>query len=512
MRRLRYLWGQEHGIALIMAIGILGVLSIVTASLVYYSSANSRQASFESDSSAALNLAEAGANQALAILNADENSALDPNLLPATTTTYENGEVTWSGTLDWNTLTWTLTGVGKTDNPTGAADIERTFVVKVPMSLVVTSTPTNPAWNYIYVTAASSDPYTCDMIVNNNVSGETRLYVLGNLCLQNNADVTSSPLVVGGTLQLLNNSDVGSSSQRVVAYIEGQGGLSCKYGGGQFGASGGTWYSTCSPEASTHVYSKLPSPPNADNTPGVSTAIPSITPPNADYSSWYSYAVPGPNVDCTNSNGARSGTPPTWDNNATRDASVTTVFDLTPAGVSYTCRVGPADSPAGELSWNHTTGVLTVLGTMFIDGSVKVGQNAVAQYNGFATIYLNGTLLFENNARLCGQYSGANCDWDGWDPNSELLVFVAAGTGGQAGTGNSVKLSQNAQFQGAFYAESNVTIENNAKTDGPMLADTTVLVNNAIANDFPLVATAPAGIPGNPVVKPQLGDPVYLPN
>ena len=111
-----------------MAIGILGVLSLTAASLVYYSSSNTREASRSGKSEVALNLAEAGINQALAVLNDEDNNALYTKLLdsnPATaaidsfTSTFENGTATWSGTLDYQNMTWDITSTGQVDNPTG---------------------------------------------------------------------------------------------------------------------------------------------------------------------------------------------------------------------------------------------------------------------------------------------------------------------------------------------------------------------------------------------------------
>jgi hypothetical protein len=34
-----------------------------------------------------------------------------------------------------------------------------------------------------------------------------------------------------------------------------------------------------------------------------------------------------------------------------RNTSLPGLFDLTPASISYTCRVGAAENPVGELSW-----------------------------------------------------------------------------------------------------------------------------------------------------------------
>jgi hypothetical protein len=231
-----------------------------------------------------------------------------------------------------------------------------------------------------------------------------------------------------------------------------------------------------------------------------------IAAPASDFSAWYTDAMPGPSLDCSSANGARSGTPPTWDNDGVRNNSVSTVFHLTPAS-SYTCRIGPASSPTGELSWNASTQVLTVYGTMYIDGSVKVSNGALNSYNGQATLYLSGTLLIGNDTKLCGGISGSNCDFASWNPNTEMLTFVADGSGGQAGTGNGILVSNNAQFQGGLFATANLTYTNNARSDGPMVAWEIFFSNNVQNDQFPTITTVPAGMPGNPTVYAQPNPP-----
>jgi hypothetical protein len=214
-------------------------------------------------------------------------------------------------------------------------------------------------------------------------------------------------------------------------------------------------------------------------------------------------------MDCTSSNGARSGTPPVFENetvNPTRNNSVPTVFELTPAS-SYTCRVGPAEAPFGELSWNATSRVLTVAGTIYIDGSARVTNGFLNQYNGQATLYLSGTFLINNGSKLCGGVSGSNCDFAAWNPNTEMLTIVADGNGGQAGTGNSILIDNNAEFQGGLFATESLAFMNNARSDGPMVGDTVTLANNVTTDAFPTITTVPVGMPGNPQVYAQPNPP-----
>ena len=184
-----------------MAVGILGVLTVSGTTLIYYSSTNARSVSYSSTNSKAYDLAEAGINEMMAILSKPQNNALKTNLLPSTTSTYSDGTVTWSGTLNEATQTWSLTSTGTIANPTGAtaSNVRRTLTAQVPVTPSFAQPLNNPAWNYVFATR-TGDPSGCDLTLNNNVSGGSRLYISGNLCLNNNVSVTSNPLVVKGKL------------------------------------------------------------------------------------------------------------------------------------------------------------------------------------------------------------------------------------------------------------------------------------------------------------------------
>jgi Tfp pilus assembly protein PilX len=496
---------RQDGISLVMAIGVLGVLSATGATVVYTSSTNARSAEFSQDTNGAYGLAEAGLNEMMAILSDPRTNgtpvqygALNPALLPATTRTYDAGTVTWSGTLSLATATWSITSTGRIKNPTGATnDVTRTLSAKVPVTPTYAQPLNNPAWNYIYARRTGN---ACDMTVANNVGGSSRLYVAGNLCLSNNVGITTSSLIVQGNLDLSNNAYVGTSSSmstRVETFVGGD----CRYGGG-------AWTSPdCNGnQDSRRIYSKKDPP---SYVAGVTSPAPLIAEPASDFPTWYQNAMPGPTMDCTSSNGARSGTPPVFENetvNPTRNNSVPTVFELTPAS-SYTCRVGPAEAPFGELSWNATSRVLTVAGTIYIDGSARVTNGFLNQYNGQATLYLSGTFLINNGSKLCGGVSGSNCDFAAWNPNTEMLTIVADGNGGQAGTGNSILIDNNAEFQGGLFATESLAFMNNARSDGPMVGDTVTLANNVTTDAFPTITTVPVGMPGNPQVYAQPNPP-----
>jgi hypothetical protein len=144
---------------------------------------------------------------------------------------------------------------------------------------------------------------------------------------------------------------------------------------------------------------------------------------------------------------------------------------------------------------------------MFIDGSIKLNNGLLNSYNGQATIYLAGTVYMNNNTKLCGGISGSNCDFASWNPNSEMLTFVAGGSGGLAGTGNGILMDNSSQFQGGLFSSYAVRFSNNARSDGPIVGSTMIFDNNVTNDQFETITTVPVGMPGNPAVYAQPNPP-----
>lgn len=487
----------ERGITLVLTLGVMIALSAAVVVVIEYGSASGREARLFKTDKQAFALAEAGVNNAIAVVNNPSNYALDPNLLPQRTTEYEGGRVVWSGTLDRGNGVWTLTATGYSRNPTGpngTSEIKRTLSAKVRVTATMTQPLVNPAWNYLFNRSTAQSP--CDITISNDVTGSSRLYVAGDFCLLNNAVFNSPELIVHGNATLSNDARVGAPTSMDTRVQTSVGG-SCSYAKYSFGAQA----NPCAGDQDVrNIFSKM----NPSSwTAGVSSSPPIMNAPVADFAGWYQRAIPGPSQTCT----TVSGIPPVFDNNyPNRDNSVSAVFELT-ATSSYTCRVGPPESPSGELSWNATTKTLTVAGTVYIDGSLKVTNGAVNQYNGLGAIYLTGTFLMNNNSKLCGGISGGDCSFAAWDPNSEMLTIVTQGTGGQAGDANGIYMDNNVSFQGALFAEGDITLTNNARSDGPMNGDELRFSNNVHNDSFPTITVVPAGMPGNPLLRANAGPP-----
>ena len=499
MTFLRRLLRRQDGITLVMAVGILGVLTVSGTTLIYYSSTNARSVSYSTANASAYDLAESGINEMMSILSKPDNNALNKYLLGEqtngtvthTTHTYQGGTVEWYGTLTQSvngSSMWSLTSIGKVANPTGASvsQVTRTLTAKVPVVPTYTQPLNNPAWNFIYSRGTGQ---TCDMTIQQSVVVQSPLYVAGNLCLTNTASITSGPLVVQGSLTMSQSANFAGTSTTPLNQLNVRNG--CKW-------KNNALHNPCQQGAGAsgfdNVWATL-----IGNNPPISPA------PTADFDPWYLNSNPGPYYPCLTS----SGTPPLFDNDQgsaaapsalKRNNSLPTVQDLTPS-TSYTCK-----SSNGELSWNASTKVLTANGTIFIDGSAQIQNGAVNTYTGSATIYISGTLLIKNSS-MCQAVANGQCTTSGWNPAQRMLVFVVNGNGSggapqsQVSGGDSVQLVS-AYAQGALYATNAIDLGTTSQFDGP-LDGSTVMLGQSTSSFFPGFTFVPAGMPGNPEVYAQ---------
>jgi hypothetical protein len=566
--------------ALIMAIGIMSVLGIAGTTAVVYSTSAAQEAHQSGSRQSAFSLAEAGINNVMAVLNLPTNNALDPDTLPKCTnnekkysdpaadrtdpstwqhTTIEGGTVDWCGTLVRKDALWYVAAIGRSRNPNRTStNVTRTLEATVTVTPTITQPLNNPVWNYLYAGHTGS---TCDQSLNNNISGASRMYVAGNLCLSPNVQLNQSTVIVDGSVDVSNNAAIGAStslSTRVETYVGGN----CRY-------ANGSWANCSGNQDARHIYSKLVD----GTTVGVNQPAPVVAPPAADYATWYENAIPGPSQNCVST----SGTPPTFDTNyPSRDNSVTTPVDLTPTS-SYFCRVGPGANTtlngaltasqttvtvssatgfpttpfliriddefmqvtagfgtttwtvsrganssvatthvtgqtvewktpsSGEISWNATTKTLTVSGTIYIDGSAKISNSGLNSYNGQGTLYLSGTL--HATGSMCASISGSNCNFAGWNPDFDMLMIVAAGSGGQNTPGDSIQIDNNYSYQGGLYGTNAVEFGNNVNVDGPIVGSQILLSNNLTTNAFPNISVVPVGMPSNHEVYAQPNPP-----
>jgi hypothetical protein len=474
--------------------------------------------------------------------------------------TFPDGStVDYCGTLVRSQAWWYLTSIGRTRNPNSAGStVNRTLEALVTVTPSLTQPLNNPVWNYLYAGHTGS---ACDQSLPNNINGSSRMYVAGNLCLSQNVNLAESTVIVGGNLDVANNAAVGaatSASTRVETYVGGN----CRY------TSSGSWAACTGNQDARHIYSKLSdgttgvnhtapvvAPPAADFATWYENAIPGPSQtctsssgpvptfdtnyPSRDSSvatiadltpgsSYYCRVGPGAHTTLTGAITASqttinvssaSGFPTTQfgiriDNEY---MTVTGGFGSTTWTVARGVKSSTAvahvdkqsidwDTPAsGQLSWDSDTKTLTISGTVYIDGSAKVSNGAINTYNGQGTIYLSGTLLI--SGKLCASVSGSDCDFSTWDPNFDMLMVVANGSGGQVNPGDSIMMDNNYTWQGGLYGTNAVEFGNNTHVDGPIVGSQIILSNNLTTNAFPNIAVVPVGMPSNDDVYAQPNPP-----
>lgn len=485
LSRLARRLADPSGVAGLVAIGFLAVLGIVGAGAVTYSTDNYGSAVRSKGDQLALALAEAGLNNALATLNNPTNDPLSEDLLPETTLPYEGGAAVWWGHLDGNV--WTITGTGEVRNPSGTAPLRRVVTAKVNVESSLTQPLLNDAWNYLVATRTGN---ACDMTLASDVALDSRVLVQGNLCFSSGARITGGDLIVRGqlTLQTTNNYVGSTSTPIAAAHVVG----GCKY-------------------ANQHAHPDLshPTHPFCSATDrvyaNVLDQLPQPTlPPVAAFDAWYHRAAPGPFTGCSVS----SGSVPQFDNDSVRNNSLPSTVRLAPSGASYSCVVGNPDAPAGELSWDASSKVLTVRGTIYFDGNVIVDNGTMSTYEGLGTIYTSGAFVFSSSSRLCAAAAGSECDYAGWEPANELLAVVADGNGGGgAFVGNGMQFGAFSRFQGAAYATNAIQFGSYSKMQGPMIASTIISCSAQEFPPFRRLTEVPSGLPGNPPSAGRPGQP-----
>ncbi len=439
--------------ALILALGMSVVLGSAGTTVMVYSTQDLTSSKRSDAETRAFALAEAGLNDAYATLH-NSSTPLMPDAVPQSTQTVGDGTISWYGTLDQTTNTWTLTGQGSVRNPGHASAVVRVVHGKVQYGTSTHGSANNAVWNFIY----SDDPNYC-MSLANSTTVTVPLYVRGDLCMSNTSSFTGYQLQVGGKLTELNSALVGSSLSTPVHDVHIGGGCS----------TGGVFHSPCS--GADHVWSQVQ--PDANPAP--------LTKPPVDIPYWYANAAPGPQHGCTT-----GSFPGGFDDDGTLNRSRATV-DLAPAQ-PYDCRVlDGTGHQIGRIAWTPgSPGSLTIDGTIFFDGNIAFTQLNPILYHGRGTIYASGTISLLNQTSLCAI---AGCG-SNWDVNNDLLAFVAGSSTDTVG----FTIGNNSSFQGAIYAVDDYTEGNNSTVWGPIIARRVTLQNSTVST-YPPIGTLLPGMP-----------------
>jgi Tfp pilus assembly protein PilX len=516
-------WRSEDGMALILSVIIVGVLTIATAATV--TAVNSNEQAFGRDRQVnrALNVAEAGLNAGIDAAKALPATATS---LPGATGTTDQGSWSYTATrtqdsTNPNLYIWTVTSTGVSPDGKVTRIVSRKIAETVtPHSSSETiHHDASPAYQYgFFLGDPNSDCVTVG--TGNNFSGNltisVSMYVAGSLCWGGSNVSMREPPGPGQTINLY----VGKK-------FKVTGSNSSPIGIGPAGApetcdSVSTCIATAtivggcidtrgnSPACSLHG-----DPTKRSNQSGYGSGVyarthsstqNNIPPPTID-PAWYTNAKPGPATGCNDDpthpgDTAYMSTYPSgytaatfksalFDNDSTMNNSRGTVDFL--AFGSFDCRYYDSSGDlVGRLKWQSgNPGTLTVLGTVWIDGNLSFSGQDNATVHGRGAIYATGTIGFSGQANVCEAPTSGNPCLGNYDENQNLLVFVAYNNGSHSTTGFSLT-GQNT-FEGIAFTNGILSEGGNATLHGPVLADTANMAGNG---DTRTIINPPPGSPG----------------
>jgi hypothetical protein len=448
---MRRLLKSESGVALTLAIVTLSFLFLTGTTFVYYVVSNAGNAEYSVDNTRALHLAEAGDSYARSKLWQAQTDGTDlrtDSIVGSGTLTLDDGTVTYTGTFDDATDTWTLTGTGTYSNPTGAAaPIVRTVSSQVR---VVDSIAFDPAWLYLFADNAT----TCTTL-QNTLTIDADVYVRGDLCMANSALITADLVRVRGKLQIKNSASIGQLASPVQTVEVGGG---CRY------PWSGAYVSPCGAAQRVYRVNFSSTPPNIDK------------PPNL-VDEWYVNAKPGPNSPtCTT-----GSFPGTFDTDTTLNRS-NPQQNLFPAS-AYDCQVKSGGTVLGRIAYTPgTPGTFIIEGVVFFDGKVRFQADKEVVYQGRGSIYASDEIRIEQNVWICGV---ATCDGT-WNPEENLLVFVGGAT-----AADGVVIENDAVYQGSIYVVNDYVQNNEVVVWGPVIADELKIANDGQNYSVPYSTLAP---------------------
>src|SRR5581483_9976369 len=283
---------QQDGMALVLALIVMLVLTTGAATAYFYAQSNSRESTQSRAQGDASHAAEAGLSAAIAVIqnpnNNDQDSTLfgsagnmtlicvDPNVA-AVNGSCPAGQRTWAtygGSLDTSgsASVWTLTAYGYAANTDsqGARPIQHKVSAQIQLQAENDTSAVDDSWSYLFSTQTQSANKACDQTYTTQIS--TFVYAQGNLCLSGNGEFIdssshSTKVEANGYIELQSstNSFVGTSTNSAVGTVKTN--FGCIYSG--------TTYHPCA-TSSAHQFIKS----SSGTTDG-------ITPPVVDWDAWY---------------------------------------------------------------------------------------------------------------------------------------------------------------------------------------------------------------------------------
>jgi hypothetical protein len=244
---------------------------------------------------------------------------------------------------------------------------------------------------------------------------------------------------------------------------------------------------------------------------------PALVMPSVDFNYWWANAMPGPKHYCT----YKTGTPPAFDNDAALAGTAPDQYttgnttgpnhslasingEFAPAGQSYVCQVWSIPPQGGtllgELSWNSSTHVLTIFGTIFVDGNFRFDEDGeIVNYKGRATLMsstddeIDAVVCADGNVATPPTTATGSCvdktagvsNMPTWDPTKNMMVLMSEGNatppdneydqGGTTCSGNNPPSCFNGHppggFQGILYSTGDCEIHQQFQDSGPVICN-----------------------------------------
>jgi Tfp pilus assembly protein PilX len=485
---------DESGIALVMALAVMLVLTVLVSATLAFTSSSSRDSSLKQSGQSAYALAEAGLNRGLAQLYAhyyDSSGAKINN-----TTLYSSTWFTGAGIpssqqspsstaactatstcMSWGVASWTpggsgpftkgtlvLQGQGRTPNPTGGTALTRTVRETVAMQQLPQLVTPPTYWTELY-TGATGQP--CDLQLGQTVNANAPIYVAGNLCLTSAAALEGSAV----TLKVLGNIRLQSGGTNIGQVTRV---TSVQVGGGCVKSNNGAYTTPCPINtATTAIFDRS----------GRTTA-PAPTPEAPPVIDWtgIANAQAASTVSCTNGVSLSSPT-----------------FYLTPGSgagsTGYRCTVTDPTSASivGSINYNSSAHTLAVSGQVYLSGSLDVSTTSPITYTGIASLFVAGTVSAANGSVLCVHVSGSTCDFanatntgsaDYWDTTQSVLIILSQGAMGAGST------LTNLAFQGGLYSATSIDLGGGggggkSSTQGPLVSPNIITPGQSLNLSFP---------------------------
>jgi hypothetical protein len=439
---------DEGGYALVLALMAMTVFAIAGGAAAMYAADGTTAAGRSNGGQSALALAEAGVNEASAVLFAAANQTSQasvpiPSTIPISPQHTVNGarEFFW-GVYDANAATWTLSGRGMVPNNASPGSWStRTVTRKLKFVPDL-----RPYGGVLFANSTSG----CAITINNGVTVADKAYSRGDFCILGGSTFSGDSLQAEGNLSISGGAYVGTAVHPIpeVHVV------------GSTSVTGGATYNATMKD---HTVAGLTKPP-------------------LQIANAYSSADLGPSSSCTTGSlpgGAR------FDTNGVNDWNQP-VFNLTPGGVPYQCTKTDAQGNViAQLIWSGTwtTGTLQVKGKIFFDGPITMNGGIQVIYSGQGSIYAY-TFDIGNGADLCAVSACANT----WDGTTNVLVLVAGRTGV-----TDFNPSGGSIVQAAVYCAGNAAIGNGTTILGPVIAEQITITGGSFIPS--VVDVSPTGAP-----------------